>query len=124
MFEPVAGAGGSEDNIYTVAKLIDDEFRIARDGVEAGRGAQAFAGDARKMWLDVPGVHGRDFPIADRARDRIRVDGGVVLFGGNLDPAMRPIHSWEAVHHVARLVARDPNEHRKAFRRVPLRVLG
>src|ERR1019366_3262754 len=124
MFEPVAGGGGSEDNILTVAKLIDDESRVGRDGVEASRGAQAFAGDARKMRLDVLGVHGRDFPIADRARDRIRVDGGVVLFGGNLDPAVRPVHGWEAVHHFARPVTRDPDEYRKAFRRVLLSVPG
>src|ERR1035438_9770743 len=93
MLEPVAGAGGGKNNILIVAKLIDDEFRVGRDRVQASRSAQAFAGHVGKMRRDVLAVHGGDLRIAHSTRDRVRIDGGVVLLGGNLHSRPRRIRS-------------------------------
>src|SRR5271157_2907317 len=122
MFESVTGARRGEHNIFAIAELVDDELRVRRHRVETRRDAQAFTGYVRKTRRDVLAIHGVDLRPADRARNRLGIDRRFVLLGGNLQSAFRTVNRREAVEHVARPVAHDPDEHRKSRRRVLLRI--
>src|SRR5271157_3195242 len=122
MFESVTRARRGEHNIFAIAKLVHDELRVRCHRVETRRSAQAFTGHIRKTRRDVLVIHGGDLRLADRTRNRIGIDRRLVLLAGNLQSAFRTVNRREAVEHVARPVAHDPDEHRKSRWRVLLRI--
>src|SRR5262249_52497097 len=98
MLETVPRTRRNDEDMFVRRMRVDDESRVRRARVKAGRGLNAFLTESRQPILNTFAVRRSDLLIVYGSVDRVRIGFRRVLFGGDLDSALRPIDRGKPVH--------------------------